>query len=373
VSEADVLDQQTLELDKRTNEDLLDSAKEFYRQGLYAKAVGWLREVVRRPDSPGEAHCLLGATLIQRHRFLEAIPHLRSATKRGFDRPEAHLWLGKAYLAQYERKSESESAGRSKQDLALDELARAITMPRTVPISDEILPDAHITAGRAEVARHNRGAALEHFELALRGAPGTTAIHETVYTELRKLLPGWADLDKVLARLHTIIHRSKQPVGYFFLALLLKELARPDAAFAEYLWYIARYAKLRNTQRSDRPSLSNLNYLEGYRWCLTGESLSDAPKSVAKRERLVRLLSYPLVEAAYGFGLIEVGAIESGVLAQMRAFKRAPTDADVQGVVADAINFLQDDWRERLLVDVGVTLDRVGDPAATGHVGVSAI
>jgi tetratricopeptide (TPR) repeat protein len=348
VKEADVLDQQTLELDKRTREELLDSAKEFYRRRLYAKAVRLLREVVRRPDSPGEAHYLLGAVLVKRRRFLEAIPHLRSAMKRGFDRPEAHVCLGKAYLGQSERGTELEEA--------LKELGQAITMARTGSISNESLADAHITAGRAEAARNNHDAALAHFESALRGAPEATAVNDAAHQEFFKLLAGRADFDQVVARLRAIIHRSRQPATYSFLATLLARLAKPDAAFEEYLWSVARYAQLRNAQRSDRPSLPS-------RWLFTRNSLSDSP---ARRDRLVRRLRCPLVEAAYGYGLIRFGAIQAGIFAQRRALEIAPTDADVSELVTRAIGQLGRDAGKPLLDAAVRAFEKSSSPA--GHV-----
>jgi cytochrome c-type biogenesis protein CcmH/NrfG len=96
----DVFEEQALRLDQKPIDELLAAAKVFHRRGEFPKACRWLREVVARRPDKGEAHYWLGAALVRRQRYREAIASLLEAARRGFDGPDVQLRLGETYQAQ---------------------------------------------------------------------------------------------------------------------------------------------------------------------------------------------------------------------------------------------------------------------------------
>jgi tetratricopeptide (TPR) repeat protein len=320
-----VFEEQALRLDQKPTEELLGAAKAFYRRGEHPKACRWLREAVAREPWRGEAHYWLGAALVQRRRYREAIPNLLEAARREFDRPDVQLRLGEAYQAESERKLDPEADQRVRREQAVGAFARAIEMAGTTPFIDGSVAEAHLGAARAEAARGQLDAALAGLEAALRAAPDVQAVYEGAQEKLRKLLAGRADLDLRLASLRGVVRRARRPEPYLALAGTLAALGRPDAAFWEYLRAVWRYEKLRSAEQA--PELEPLLFAP------MKPALSDAPTAVAKRERLLRRGPPPLVEAAIGLGLFAGGTVEPAITVLARALKRAPADPSIYALL----------------------------------------
>jgi tetratricopeptide (TPR) repeat protein len=353
----DVFEDQALRLDEKPAEELLAAAKEFYRRSEFPKSCRWLREVVAGEPGQSEAHYWLGAALVRRRRYREAIRSLLEAARFGFDRPDVQLRLGEVYQAQSQRKLDPEAERRDRRNLAVDAFARAIDMAQTMPFIDGSVAEAHLGAARVEAGRGRPDDALAHLEAALRAAPDVAAVHHDAQQELQKLLVGRADLDVRFAWLRSIVHRARRPEPYLALAGTYAALARPDAAFGEYLWAVWRYTKLRDAGHSKGLELPSIDWEQ--------TALSDAPAALAKRERLLRRRPPPLVEAALGFGLFAYGPVASGIAALTRALERAPADPSIYHLARNAIREGQDPEAEQELLDaLGAVVRRLDDAAA---------
>jgi TolA-binding protein len=105
-----MFEQAELQLEQKPVDEWLAAAKAFYGKRNYPKACLWLRLLLARGSWDrerweGEAHYWLGAALVKRRRYREAIPSLLEAKRCGLKCPDVPLRLAEAYQAPVGKKA----------------------------------------------------------------------------------------------------------------------------------------------------------------------------------------------------------------------------------------------------------------------------
>ncbi|MGY4514811.1 diguanylate cyclase [Lysobacter sp. HA18] len=274
-------------LARRSETNLLNIGMAYRRMGLYAEAMGYLRETeayARRIDSVPDLYAALmqqGYAFEEQHRGAAAVERFRAAlavAQRSdpIDRGYAQLGLANAWLAAGQPTRALDAVAQARRELAYDRIA----------VSEPMLDQAE---GLADAALGRHRAAIATFNHA---EPLMRAQHSTRY----------------LALLHQARARSEEAIG------------NPAAALADLRQYVALNERLQASADGRDVALARMQFDAGRR------ALEHARLDLDRRgrEQEIRALERrrPWRWTAIGLGAALAAALAALGLLQARESRR---------------------------------------------------